>query len=83
MGTGIPLHMDNCLDKSHWASQGILGEILQELRTKLKNSPTVQPTEGIPVNSATNDAIDVSEDHTLAQVAPDQQSWKLVKVIHV
>ena len=35
-GTGIPLHEESCLDPRNWGSQGILGEILQELRTELK-----------------------------------------------
>ena len=31
-GTGNPLHMPNCLDKSSWKSPGILGSILEEIR---------------------------------------------------
>ena len=31
-GTGNPLHMPNCLDKSSWKSPGILGSILEEVR---------------------------------------------------
>ena len=72
-GTGVPLHVDNCLDKSQWTSQGILGEVLQELRVKLKNSSTSPPIEEIPANSAIKDAIDVPEDHSLNKTAPEQQ----------
>ena len=31
-GTGVVLHSPNCLIRTKWTSQGIMGEILQELR---------------------------------------------------
>ena len=34
-GTGIPLHEDRCMDKKHWVSQGILGEILEDVQIQL------------------------------------------------
>ena len=44
-GTGIPIHDDRCLLQEHWAHQGILGEILEEIRTSLKNRLTQQTVE--------------------------------------
>ena len=32
-GTGVPLYDDKCLDHSAWNSQGILGEILEVVRS--------------------------------------------------
>ena len=32
-GTGVPLYDDKCLDHSVWNSQGILGEILELVRS--------------------------------------------------
>ena len=33
-GTGVPLHEDRCIDKKHWVSQGILGEILEDVQNQ-------------------------------------------------
>ena len=44
-GTGIPIHDDRCLLQEHWAHQGILGEILEEIRTSLKNKLTPRSVE--------------------------------------
>ena len=35
-GNGIPLGDEFCLDRERWTNQGILGEILMEVRTELK-----------------------------------------------
>ena len=34
-GTGITLNHDNCLKQEHWKNQGLLGEILEDIRNKL------------------------------------------------
>ena len=34
-GKGVPLHRDDCLNKSAWTSAGILGEILMSIRSEL------------------------------------------------
>ena len=34
---GIPLRDENCLDQERWVSQGLLGEILMDISTKIKN----------------------------------------------
>ena len=31
-GTGVPIHQPDCLNHRSWKTQGILGEILQEIR---------------------------------------------------
>ena len=33
-GTGVPLNEPNCLNEKYWKGQGILGEILHEIRHK-------------------------------------------------
>ena len=35
-GTGIPLHDVRCLDPTAWRHQGILGELLGEIRQELR-----------------------------------------------
>ena len=43
-GTGIPLNKAECLDQSKWTGQGILGEILEEIRHEFRPSmPTIPP----------------------------------------
>ena len=83
-GTGVPLHVDNCLDKSQWASQGILGEVLQEIRTKLMNSTTCPPIVETPADSVRQASIDVPEYDSLKNSTPEQQimetgnKWKQI-----
>ena len=36
MGNGVSLGMDYCLDPDRWTKQGLLGEILEEIRSELK-----------------------------------------------
>ena len=43
-GTGTPLSNDDCLEPTEWHSQGILGEILCELREEFNHCPN-QETE--------------------------------------
>ena len=35
-GTGIPIHVKNCLDPRTWTSQGLLGELLTRIRAELQ-----------------------------------------------
>ena len=37
-GTGVVLHSPNCLIRTKWTSQGIMGEILQELRDSMRSA---------------------------------------------
>ena len=38
LGTGIPLHHEDCLKKSAWTSVGLLGEMLMEVRRNLQSN---------------------------------------------
>ena len=37
---GIPLYSDSCLDRQKWISQGLLGKLLEEVRSELSGSIT-------------------------------------------
>ena len=37
-GTGLPLSDPDCLDRTKWISQGILGQILEDIRNELKDA---------------------------------------------
>ena len=41
--TGVPLNHDDCLDRSMWLHQGILGEILMEVCSELKRNDYSPP----------------------------------------
>ena len=44
-GTGVPLHKAGCLDSTSWSGNGILGEILCEIRQEyFEQNPTVNTT---------------------------------------
>ena len=45
-GTGIPLNRDECLDQSKWTNQGILGEILEEIRHEFRSTKFSVPPPG-------------------------------------
>ena len=53
-GNGIPLYDEECLNRSKWTSQGILGEILENIRSNItdimgiNNNP---PTEGTTMDT--------------------------------
>ena len=41
-GTGVPLHRAGCLDSTLWSGNGILGEILSEIRQDyFEQNPTI------------------------------------------
>ena len=42
-GTGIPINKPECLNQSNWTSQGILGEILEEIRFEAANVSSYGP----------------------------------------
>ena len=42
-GNGIPLYDNRCMSKKDWSGQGLLGELLEEIRTKLKNNTEANP----------------------------------------
>ena len=51
-GTGIPLNDDRCLEREKWGSQGILGEILEEVRSTIKSKRGSQSDLTHATNSA-------------------------------
>ena len=51
-GNGVPLFDDNCLKPEFWSSQGILGEILEEVRSKLQESTQILNRD-LPMESET------------------------------
>ena len=69
-GTGVALHNPNCLIRTKWTSQGIMGEILQELRDSMQttnsintnSTPLIPPEHPAMESASTNDesAIDGS-----------------------
>ena len=42
-GNGVLLSMDDCLDPERWISPGLLGEILEEVRSELKMTQEIEP----------------------------------------
>ena len=77
-GTGIPLHEENCLDQRMWESQGILGEILQEIRTRIKNHPT-EPSQGTEQPSDTSQVTEQPSDTT----PPEEDNMETSQGINV
>ena len=57
-GNGVPLFDDNCLKPEFWSSQGILGEILEDVRSKLQESTQSQACSldsDLPMESETSE----------------------------
>ena len=42
-GMGIPFHRRDCADRSQWHSNGIMGEILMEIRAEPRPAESAQP----------------------------------------
>ena len=40
-GTGVPIHRNDCTDRTQWHSNGIMGEMLMEIRMELRPSETI------------------------------------------
>ena len=51
-GTGIPLNDPNCLDNTRWYNQGILGRLLMDIRSKLKENSTLDNSELMDVTAS-------------------------------
>ncbi|MCG8621437.1 MAG: NADAR family protein, partial [Proteobacteria bacterium] len=45
-GTGVPLHDEDSLNPAKWNNQGILGEILEDIRARLKTTHSTATREG-------------------------------------
>ena len=72
-GNGIPLSLDYCLDPDRWTSQGLLGEILEEIRSELisphaPHAPHAITTSFLQPESAGSDTMDLD---------PEPRSLKL------
>ena len=55
-GTGVPLSDENCLDCERWCNQGILGEILMEIRAELHTSSMNDP-QSLPLETSQDQLI--------------------------
>ena len=76
-GTGIPIHDDRCLLQEHWAHQGILGEILEEIRTSLKNRlktnrPQTVETTAMEQRTASDPEIKAAGDVETTETSPTE-----------
>ena len=68
---GIPLHSDTCLNQQQWISQGLLGKLLEDIRTELSpqlpqcrtdSTAATQPQPvGIPIHQTPNSSTPPSE----------------------
>ena len=71
-GNGVPLHDDKCLDQSLWVHQGIMGEILEEIRSNLcltsASNYTSTPEE--TVESKMETSAPITQQHENAEVNP-------------
>ena len=64
-GTGTAIHSPNCLLRNKWVSQGIMGEILQELRDEIRKT---NPTSTVPsVSTHTTAAYQDSDDQNVPE----------------
>ena len=54
---GVPLYSDLCLDRQRWISQGLLGKLLEEVRSELSGVITVEKQPPLSMN---NDTVTVS-----------------------
>ena len=55
-GNGIPLGDRSCMDRQKWHNVGILGEMLMEIRSELRNQPNVRSPEPMDA-TVSSDAI--------------------------
>ena len=54
---GVPLYSESCLDRQRWISQGLLGKLLEEVRSELSGATT---TDNQPRPCMNTDTITVS-----------------------
>ena len=81
-GTGVPLQEEDCLDRWKWESQGILGEILQEVWTQLKErlATTTTTTSGDSTSEDASQSLDPvtspTEEPISTATSPSQQTME-------
>ena len=56
-GNGVPLHEEDCLQPLKWSQQGLLGEILVDIRANI--------TDIMGINSSKSSTVSVSEPVTM------------------
>ena len=54
---GVPLYSDSCRDRQRWISQGLLGKLLEEVRSELTGATTMEKQ---PQVSMSTDTVTVS-----------------------
>ena len=50
---GVPLYNDSCLDRQRWISQGLLGKLLEEVRSELSGAITTDEQPPLSMNTNT------------------------------
>ena len=50
---GVPLYNDSCLDRQRWISQGLLGKLLEEVRSELSGAITADKQPSLSMNTDT------------------------------
>ena len=78
-GTGLPLSDPDCLDRTKWISQGILGQILEDIRNKFNEadrhhsqyavSPSQPVLNAVAITTATISAANQSITHAQHEAA--------------
>ena len=82
-GSGVPLEHEQCLDRSIWKGtgpkkQGIMGEILEEIRSELVCVPTVYPIQqGKSRPPCINPEAQASYNQTHMNHNYDSNSWSI------
>ena len=72
-GNGVPLGMDHCLDPECWIRQGLLGEILEEIRSELK-LPHECSSSVTSLNPNRVDAMDIDPVPNSSHEHPDEMT---------
>ena len=57
-GTGVPIHRNDCTDRTQWHSIGIMGEMLMEIRMELR------PTQVVTTSRMPDQNPDTCKEHT-------------------
>ena len=59
-GNGIPLHDENCIDPSKWQQQGLLGEILENIRVNINDIMGMNNKSPKSTSELNNTAMDLT-----------------------
>ena len=77
-GCGMALKDDNCLNTMKWTNQGIMGQMLEEIRTELTPFPSGQAASTISANHSisANDNMISTNDRINTSATPDDPTGK-------